>query len=208
MGKKEGGQSVSDSSKVTMKETVSKISRIKKVWLLGVVFTGFAGCIIGITGYLPLYLRNIGWGASSADITLVLFNIASAFGSIPVALLSDRIGKRKIILCSLLIISFASAILLPFFKNETVLLLSIILGFTRDSGLMLIFTMALESKGVSLLYAGTAIGLLNTIGRFGGFFSPVVGNSLASLGSGAPFFFWASLSILALAFLYFVKESE
>ena len=53
----------------------------------------------------------------------------------------------------------------------------------------------------------TALGIVFTIVHIGSVGSPPLGNSLESIGQGAPFFFWASLSIAALVTLSFIKET-
>jgi hypothetical protein len=61
-------------------------------------------------------------------------------------------------------------------------------------------------KGVGSTYGGTAIGLASSLGMFGAFFAPPLGNSLADINLGLPFIFWAFLSALALPAFFFIKE--
>jgi predicted MFS family arabinose efflux permease len=190
-----------------MKDALSYVSRIRSVWIIGFAFLGFTGCIMGVLGYLALYLREIGWSQAASDGALAAFNIAGAFGSIPIAMLSDRLGIRKPILFSLILFSMVSAALIPFFNGGMVWVLSIILGFTRDPAITLFFIMNLENKKVGVLYAGTAMGLMNTVARFGAAGAPVVGNWLADFSLGMPFFFWAALSAASLVILCYAKET-
>jgi predicted MFS family arabinose efflux permease len=201
-----GGPSVAPAT-VTMRQALSHVSRLRGVWILGFSFFGYLGCLQGVTGYLPLYLQEIGWSAGNADSALAAFNLAGAFGSIPLALLSDRLGMRKAVLLSLLVVSMLGVILLPFFENEVIWILAITIGFARDPCMMLFLVMSMESEGVSVVYAGTAMGLMNTIGRIGGGLSPPLGNSLAEVGTGAPFMFWGALALLAAVMLGFAKET-
>jgi predicted MFS family arabinose efflux permease len=200
-------QSLEPPVTVPMRQAISHVSRLRDVWLLGVAFLGYMGCIQGVIGYLPLYLQNIGWPAASADGALAAFNIAGAFGAIPIALLSDRLGVRKTVLISLLIMCIVSVTLLPFFDNELVWILAILIGFTRDSCLTLLFVMNMEIKEVGVLYAGTAMGLMNTIGRIGASGGPALGNSMASISIGTPFIFWATLVVMSVVVLGFIKET-
>jgi ACS family glucarate transporter-like MFS transporter len=192
---------------VPMRQSILHVSRLRDVWLLGVAFLGYMGCIQGVTGYLSLYLQNIGWPAANADGALAAFNIAGAFGAIPIALLSDRLGVRKAVLISLLIMCIVSVILLPFFDNELVWILAILIGFTRDPCLTLLFVMSMEVKEVNVVYAGTAMGLMNTIGRIGASGAPALGNSLAYISIGTPFIFWATLVVMSVVVLGFIKET-
>jgi hypothetical protein len=67
--------------------------------------------------------------------------------------------------------------------------------------------MTLEHEKVSLAYAGTALGLFYTLSQISAAFSPPVGNSLASISSGTPFFFWTALAVMGVFILSFVKET-
>jgi MFS family permease len=192
---------------LTMGQSISHVSRIRGVWLLGFALTGYIGCLQGVIGYLPLYLRNIGWSPAGADGALAAFNIASAFGPIPLTLLSDRLGRRKSILTSLFVITVIGTILLAFFSHELVWVLAVLIGFTRDAVMTLVIIMTLELKGVDLVYAGTAMGLLQTISRLGGVASPPLGNGLAGINSSTPFFFWAGFAVIGLVVFLFVKET-
>jgi MFS family permease len=173
---------------VPMLHALSRVARLRGIWLLGFAFFGYMGCLQGVVGYLPLYLRTIGWIPASADGTLAAFNIAGALGAIPITLLSDKIGLRKTILIMLMILASASTVLLPFFNNEVVWVLAFLIGFTRDPSIALLIVMNLEQEKVSVAYAGTALGLFYTVSQISAALSPPVGNSLASISSGTPFF--------------------
>jgi cyanate permease len=192
---------------VPMRQAISHVSRLRGVWILGFSFFGYQGCVQGVTGYLPLYLQAIGWSPGEADSTLGAFNLAGAFGSIPLALLSDRLGVRKAVLFSLLVVSTLGVILLPLFNDEVVWILAIMIGFARDACMTLFLVMNMESEGVSVVYASTAMGLMVTIARIGGGVAPALGNSLANISVGAPFIFWGSLALVAAVTLGFTKET-
>lgn len=190
-----------------MGEAISHVIGHPAIWLLGLANLGFTGFIQGVSGYLSLYLHNMGWSVANSDGVFALFNIAGAFGAVPIALLSDRLGARKKVLSSLIIISIISTALLPFFDNWVVWPIAFIIGFTRDPAITLFYVMNMETKGISIIYAGTALGLMSTIGRVGGTIAPIIGNSFAGFGPGAPFYVWAAFSALALVFLYYCKDT-
>ena len=192
---------------VPMSQAISHVSRLRGVWILGFSFFGYQGCLQGVTGYLPLYLQEIGWSAAEADSTLAAFNLAGAFGTIPLALLSDRLGVRKAVLFSLLVVSMLGVILLPLFNDEGVWILAILIGFARDPSMALFLVMNMESEGVSVVHASTAMGLMITLARFGGGVAPALGNGLANISVGVPFLFWGGLALLAVVVLGFTKET-
>lgn len=192
---------------VPMLHALSQVARLRGIWLLGFAFFGYMGCLQGVIGYLPLYLRNIGWVSASADGALATFNIAGALGAIPITLLSDKLGLRKTILIVLMMITAVSTVLLPSFNNAIVWVLAFFIGFTRDPCIALLIVMTLEHEKVSLTYAGTALGLFYTVSQISAALSPPVGNSLASISSGTPFFFWAALAVMGAFILSFVTET-
>ena len=190
-----------------LRQTIARVFPIKAVWLLGLTLLGYIGCTQGVIGYLPTYLRDSGWTAASADGTLAAFNGVSTLGAIPLALLSERLGLRKVVLFPVLLVTIVGVALLPLVGNAAVWVLMIMMGFARDGFMAICLTMGTEAKGVGVLYAGTAIGLIQTIFNVGSFVSPPLGNSLADTNSGFPFFLWAAFGLLALLAFYFVKET-
>jgi hypothetical protein len=81
-------------------------------------------------------------------------------------------------------------------------------GFVRDAFMGLFITMVMETEGVGPAYAGTAVGLAMAISGIGNMIAPPLGNSLSGLWPGAPFAFWAGLSIFGMICLAFVKKDE
>ena len=55
---------------VPLRQSISRVFPIKSIWFIGLTLLGYAACIQGMVGYLPTYLRNVGWTAASADGTL------------------------------------------------------------------------------------------------------------------------------------------
>ncbi len=85
-------------SPISFRQTIGDVARIRNVWLYGLAIFGIGGCIQGALGYLPLYLRGMGWQPVSADGALSAFHMVSMLFCIPIALWSDRLGTRKKVL--------------------------------------------------------------------------------------------------------------
>ena len=197
-------------SSVPLRQAISHVFPIKTVWFLGLTLLGYTGCIQGMIGYFPTYLREIGWTAATADGTLAAFNGVSTLGAIPLALLANRFGLRKAILFPILLITIVGIALLPLVDDAVVWVLMIVVGFTRDGFMAICLTMSTETKGIGALYAGTAIGLVQTILNFGSFIAPPLGNSLADPANPAsplPFFLWGAFGLFALLAFCFVRET-
>jgi hypothetical protein len=68
---------------------------------------------MGMTGYIPTYLKNLGWGEASADIVLAAFYAVTSSawcGFHPV----DKLGRRKPIMFVAIVISAIAVALVPF----------------------------------------------------------------------------------------------
>ncbi len=197
-------------SGVPLRQSISRVFPIKSLWLLGLTLLGYTACIQGLIGYFPTYLRNIGWTAASADGTLAAFSVVSALGAIPLALLSAKIGLKKAVLFPVLVVTIVGVALLPLVDNAMVCVLMILIGVARDGFMAVCLTMSTETKGIGVVYAATAMGLVQTVLNVGSLISPPLGNSLADPGNPAsplPFFLWAAFGLLGLVAFIFVKET-
>jgi len=195
-------------SKVPFRQALSHVVRIKEVWIIGLVTLTNWGASTGFIGYLPLYLRNIGWTPASADSAITVINGAFAIGAIPMVLLAEKFKVMKgMSLFSIfaLVVTLAS---LPFLNGAGVWLILIFGGLGRSGLGSLVNVILLETKGVGSTYGGTAIGLASTISMVGAFLAPPLGNSFASISPGSPFIFWACLAALGIPPLLFLKSKN
>jgi len=192
---------------VPLRQSISRVFPIKAIWLLGLTLLGYSACIQGMIGYFPTYLRDMGWTVASADGTIATFNALSTLGAIPLALLASRFGLRKAVLFPILLITIVGVALLPVVGDTMVWVLMIMVGFARDGFFAICLTMSTETKGIGVVYAGTAVGLVQTVLNVGSFISPPLGNSLADTNPGFPFFLWAAFGLLGLVVFCFVKET-
>jgi len=204
----EGGLSTSDGDTRSVRRALSHMVRLRNVWLLGAAMLGVGGCVQGTLGYLPLYLREIGWPASRADAALASFHAISLVSVFPLALLSDGLGSRKTLLAMATLMTVAGVGLLAVADGALVWVAVLMAGAVRDGFMAIFITMVTEQDGVGAAYAGTALGLTSTLSRMGGLIAPPLGNSLASYGLRLPFVLWAAMALAGFAALYLVKEEE
>jgi NNP family nitrate/nitrite transporter-like MFS transporter len=189
------------------RQALSRLIRIRALWLLGFTLLLRLGSVMGVTGYVPLYLREQGWAPASADGALALFYGFSMLCVVPLTSLSDRLGVRKAFLVIAQIVTLVCFGLLPLVDGAPVWVLLILSGAFMDCFMAIMVTMVLETEGVGPEDYGTAIGISLTIGQVGSIVSPPLGNSLANLNMGLPFYFWALLSAAALFTLAPIKDS-
>jgi len=173
---------------------------------MGLIQVCLWGTYTGTNGYIPLYLRNIGWGPAAADAALTVLTGSLAVGMIPMMLLSNRLRADKATLVFSMVVLTASFMTLPFVQDQSVYPLLIISSFLRSASTPLCTVLIFRIKGVGSTYAGTAIGLTSTLGMIGSFAGPPLGNSLAGISNGAPFIFWGALTAVALPLFFFLRE--
>lgn len=201
------GEAVHSTETASFRQALSHITHIRAVWLLALTQMCIYGCRMGFTGYLPLYLRGSGWTGVSADGALAALSAASVVGVIPLSLLSDRIGLRKVILYSAILSIIIGVGLLSVFGGVIVWPLVILVGIVQEGFVAVLITMIMETEGVGAAYAGTALGLNTTMSGLGGFLAPPLGNRLAEINPSFAFIFWSALAAAALFAFYFVKET-
>jgi MFS family permease len=193
---------------MSIRQTLQYVARIRNLWLLGLTMLGFGGCVQGVLGYLPLYLRGQGWAPASADGALASFQAISMVCVIPIALLSDRLGTRKKVLLPATLMVTLGVSLLSFASGAAVWLGVCLAGMVRDGFMAVFMTAVIETEGVGVAYAGTATGMVMVFSGIGNMVSPALGNSLAGISPGLPFIFWAALTGLALIGLLGSREGS
>jgi MFS family permease len=195
-----------ETARRSLLQTLGLVSRIRRLWLLGLAIFGIGGCIQGALGYLPLYLRDAGWPVAQADGALSVFHLASMICVIPIALYSDRIGSRKKVLIPATLMVIAGFSLLSQVTDGTVWLAVILAGFVRDGFMAVFITMILETDGIGPAYAGTAVGFVMVFSNLGNLAAPPLGNSLAASGAGLPFIFWSGMAVVGMVGILLARE--
>jgi cyanate permease len=185
----------------SFRRTLTHVIRMREVWVLGICLLGVGGGVQGLLGYLPLYLRNIGWAAASADAALSSFHAISLLAVIPLAWLSGRFSSRRHFLVAAALVTACGIGLLSMVEGIAIWIGVLMAGMVRDGYMAVFMTAATEAKGVGAVYAGTALGLAMTLSRIGGLIAPPLGNSLAAINPRLPFALWGLMALLGLVVL-------
>lgn len=194
-------------SHVPLRDSLQHVMRLRNVWIIGFGGLGVHACVQGFSGYLPTYLKAIGWAELDADRALAAFYMASLIAVVPLSILSDKLRLRRGFL------TFAALVLslgigsLSIIEGSMIILVIGATGLVFDSFMAILNASALEVEGVGDLYAGTAVGFANMIRSMGGTFSPPVGNALTAIGLSVPFLFWGAMGLLAALLFAFVLRS-
>ena len=193
---------------VSFREAIGHVMRLRNVWILSIATAGVAGCVNGMLGYLPIYLRDLGWEPALADSTLASFHAASMVFAIPIAWFSDRIGSRRGVLMAAALLIGAGTGLLGFAGGFMISAAVLIAGIARDGFMATTMTAIIEEKGIGVRFAGSATGLNMSVMGITIVFAPPVGNWLAKFGSGLPFLFWASFVFVGFLGYFFMRQTD
>jgi NNP family nitrate/nitrite transporter-like MFS transporter len=197
-----------EASPRSLRQSISHVIRIRNVRWLGLVLLGIGGCVEGTLGYLPLYLRGLGWPEAAADGALSAFHAVSMIFVVLIASWSDRLGSRKGVLMAAALMIIAGVGLLSIVDGIMVWVAVSMAGLVRDGFMAVLMTMVIETEGVGARYAGAAIGLVMMLSGLGRLVAPPLGNSLARIAPGLPFVFWAALAAVGFWRLYLLKEKD
>jgi MFS family permease len=205
---KAGEKDQQNNQKIIYRDAIGHVMRLRTVWMLCIATAGVSGCVNGMLGFLPLYLRGLGWEPAIADGTLASFHAVSMLFAIPIALLSDRIGNRRgILMVAVLLIGLGTG-LLGFASGVLISVAVLIAGITRDGFMAITMTAIIEVTGIGARFAGSAIGLAMTVMGIANVLAPPVGNWLAGFGPGLPFLFWASLVFAGFVAYFFMPSKK
>ena len=181
---------------ISLREAIAHVMRVRNLWILCIATAGVSGCVNGMLGFLPLYLRDLGWEPVIADSTLASFHAVSMLFAIPIALFSDRVGSRRgVLMAAALLIGIGTG-LLGCTSGVLISVAVLMAGISRDGFMAITMTAIIEEKGIGARLAGSAIGLNMSVIGVAVFLAPPFGNWLAKFGTGMPFLFWASLVFL------------
>ena len=187
-------------------KNLAVVAKMRNIWLFGMTIFGISGGIQGLLGYLPLYLRGVGWSGPMADSASGAFHTVSLLCVIPIALLSDSLRTRKKILLVANTMISSGAALLSVASGGLVWVAVLLAGMVRDGFMAVFMTAIVETEGVGPALAGTATGMVMVFSGLGNMIAPPLGNSLAAGGANLPFLFWACLSLIGLVGLGLSRE--
>jgi cyanate permease len=191
---------------VTFKQSLTTVLKIRNVWMIGIIAMALWGSIMGVMGYLPMYLRNSGMSDTLADTAVTMVNLASLIGSIPMVLLANKLKAYKQLFMAAMIANALGTMLIPLVDHTWIWPVLGMTSFLRAGTAAMANVMLLETPGVGVTYVGTAMGLMSSLGMIGSFLSPPLGNAMTQFGPQWPFFLWAAPSILVLPLFWFIHR--
>lgn len=177
--------------------SVRHVAGLRLLWTIGIGVFFFWACVRGFAGYLPLYLRDLGWDGATADSALAAFYGISLCFAMPFSILSDRLRLRRGYLIFAALLLATGVGLLANAEGYWIWVAVLIGGIIFDAFMAIYQATVMEIPAVGRLYAGSALGLAAMLREAGGIASPAIGNSLTHFGPQVPFLFWAGLAVVA-----------
>lgn len=179
------------------------VMRYRELWTYAIAVFGVLGLMRGVVGYVPTYLREIGWNITDADTAITLFFLASLIGVVPLSYISDRIGNRRIVMI-IGTTSMTVGTVMMFFVGGNfwaVMLAMVVAGFFFDTFMALKSASVTEIEGLDFALMGSALGFSGLLQNLGATLIPPLGNTLTTIGLNVPFLLWASSGLLAVIVL-------
>ena len=149
------------------------VLRTRAVWL--VVVVGFTGFMIGhgFRNWLPQILESRGLSPAAAGYLAALPGLAGVCGSILVARLAARVGRKPVVAAMLAIIT-ATLLLVASAPGPALAPILAVQGFCAGAILPLLLSMLMDLREVGAAAMGAAAGLYFSVGEIGGFVGPAV----------------------------------
>ncbi len=187
------------------------VARFRELWVIALAVFGVLGLMRGLVGYVPTYLREIGWSAVEADSALSVFFLCSLIGVVPISHLSDRLGNRRLVMAFGTTMMTIGTALMFFVGGHFwgVMLAMALAGCCFDSFMALKGASITEVDGLEIALVGSALGFGGVLQNLGSTITPPLGNALSTVALNVPFLLWAASGIFAtLALLSYRKRKK
>ncbi len=196
--------------KVRKKKTTTRVHALKEhfpiLFCVGSTIFFMSMLKASISTFLPIYMRESGESFLYAGTTLIIIQFSGAIGSLILGTISDKIGRRKI----LLVTSTLSPILMFIFLNVEIefvrILLLNMMGFCILAGTPLFLAVVNECKSC---HPGLLNGVFQTCNfSISVITLPVLGFLSDWLGMHTAYYIGAGTAFMTLPFIYNLKPSK
>lgn len=183
----------------------SKVQTPKQLLLFSTIFFLFSVFIGAIITVHPLYLNQFLEKAELVGLVAAITSLAGMAFSIPAGVLSDKLGRKRLLIASFLLLS---AVLLVFFLNThlyALIVLQIAFGFAMAPAWVISEAFIKDISPVDR--RGEFRSVFGTFANAGMFIGPVIGGLLADqFNIRTPYLFSALLLLASLLLVFKLKD--
>ena len=146
---------------------------------------------------LPVYAKSFGVSFEVASLVIIVQQLGSTLSSLPIGLLMDRIGRRKVVLTGPFLLAISSLLSATAHSFPELLVYQFIAGVGHQMWLLGRLTMIADTGADR--ERGRQFTTMSAMEHAGRLFSPAAGGFLAGLWDiRAPFIAYAALALIAI----------
>jgi MFS family permease len=192
-----------DKQGLSFKEAV----RSRNFWMVGISFACMGYCTFTITVHLVPHITDIGFSSSTAAIILSITGGIQSIGGVAMGIFADRIGSKRIILISFVLVAAALFWLVPAASLLMLLAFAVIYSFGIGGGTAMESTIVAELFG--LKSHGVILGVISFGFTIGGAVGPLVTGYLFDLTGNyrIGFLITAALGVVGLILTSFLRSA-
>ncbi len=151
--------------------TFRKVVRIGNIWWLSIYYAFCIAALLSILSLLPRVLEDRGLEQPGMLAALLTGTLVAS--SIMGGMLSDRYGRKPVLVASAIVFALTIPTLL-IVDGALLMVCLVIAGAAAGPFLPVSTAMPLEMPGIGPVLGGTALGILFMIGNTGGFLGPMI----------------------------------
>jgi predicted MFS family arabinose efflux permease len=181
----------------------------RNIWTLMVLMLAWLTCMVGLSTFLPSYMTmHLGLPFATMSAIMSAFGFGGAFGMMVLPALSDRLGRKRVLLLAIPIAGAAIFAMPHAGADPRALFASLFLAMMCMFGLTTLTVGPITEESVPPGLAASATGLVIAVGEFfGGGIAPVLVGHIATI-FGIQNIHWLTLCALALAFGFALTLEE
>ena len=189
-------------------EGLKKVFSVKDIWLLCFTEIFVIGNMMAVGGILPTFLVKKGMSENQAGMFVALNTLAVLVGLYIGPFLSDKIGRRKIFVWPIFLISAFTTPFLAILWGAPLYICNLIVGFAGGCALPQLRSIVMELEEIGPILSGSAFGALFTFNRIGGFLIPwLMGMVMTAYNAAVGIYFIAVLTLIPPLLILFVRET-
>jgi MFS family permease len=196
-------------SKVEIRQySLREVTATRQFWIFSAIWFVIAFVTISMLGHVAAHATDVGISTTTATTVLSMIGGASVIGRVGMGGISDRLGNKKTLFITLLML--VAALVLIMFAREAWMfyLFALLQGISHGAAYTLISPLLAELFGLGSL--GEILGVVVFIGTIGGAIGPILAGRTFDVTNGyQPFFLLClGLSIAAIILLSFLKQTK